>query len=110
MKKILHISSMSILVAGTIILLAFTDMEYQSKIFRSFRIDVLNPSERSMITAEEITSLVVDKFGEIEGSPMARIDLYELENTVLINPYVSSCEVYQTIEGDLVLKARGQPR
>jgi cell division protein FtsQ len=97
---------MLILVAGTIILLAFTDMEYQSKIFRSFRIDVLNPSERSMITAEEIAILVVDKFGDIEGSPMARIDLYELENTVLINPYVSSCEVYQTIEGDLVLKAR----
>ena len=106
MKKILHISSMSILVAGTIILLAFTDMEYQRKIFKSFRVDVLNPSDQAMITAGEITSLVVDKFGEVEGSPMARIDLYELENMVLRNPYVSSCEVYQTIEGDLVLKAR----
>jgi cell division protein FtsQ len=106
MKKILHISSMAILVAGTIFLLAFTDMAYQGKTFRSLRIDVLNPSEQSMITAGEITSLVVDKFGEIEGSPLARIDLFDLENTVLINPYVSSCEVYQTIEGDLVLKAR----
>jgi cell division protein FtsQ len=106
MKKILHISSMVILVAGTILLLAFTDMEYQSKTFRSFRVDVLNPSEQSMITSGEITSMVIDKFGKIEGSPMALINLYELENTVLLNPYVSSCEVYQTIEGDLVLKAR----
>jgi cell division protein FtsQ len=105
MKKILHISSMAILVAGTIFLLAFTDMEYQKETFRSFRVDVYNPSERAMITAEEITRLVVDKFGEIEGAPMLRIDLNELENTVLINPYIATCEVYQTIEGDLILKA-----
>ncbi|MCU0370028.1 MAG: hypothetical protein MUC31_01325, partial [Bacteroidales bacterium] len=34
------------------------------------------------------------------------IDLYELERAVLINPYISSCEVFQTIDGGLVLKAR----
>lgn len=106
MKKILHISFISILVAGTIALLAFTDIEYQGKAFRSFTIDILNPSDRAMITADEIKNLVTGKFGQIEGATMARVDLYELENTVQANPYVSSCEVYQTIEGDLVLKAR----
>lgn len=106
MKKILHISFTSILVAGTIFLLAFTDIEYQQKTFRTFKIDVLNPTDGAMITADEIKTLVSGKFGQIEGSPMARIDLYELENMVLANPYVSSCEVYQTIEGDLMLKAR----
>jgi cell division protein FtsQ len=106
MKKILHISLMSTLVAGTIFLLAFTDMEYQGNAFRSFSIDVLNPSESAMITADEIKSLVTAKFGQIEGATMARLNLYELENMVLANPYVSACEAYQTIEGDLVLKAR----
>lgn len=105
MKKILHISFTSILIAGTIFLLAFTNIEYEGKSFRSFTIDVLNPSDRAMITAEEIKNLVTGKFGQIEGATMARVDLYELENTVLANPYVSSCEVYRTIEGDLVLKA-----
>jgi cell division protein FtsQ len=106
MKKILHISFTSILVAGTVLLLAFTNMEYQQKTFRTFKIDVLNASDRAMITDKEIADLVTSKFGIIEGSSIARIDLYELENTVLANAYVSSCEVYQTIEGDLVLKAR----
>jgi cell division protein FtsQ len=106
MKKILHISFMSILIAGTIVLLAFTNMEYQGKAFHSFTIEILNPSERAMITADEIKSLVTGKFGQVEGTTMARVDLYELENTVLANPYLSYCEVYQTIEGDLVLKAR----
>lgn len=106
MKKILHILAMSILVAGTVFLLAFTGMEYQNETFRSFHVDVLNPSERAMITANEITAMVIDKFGEIEGSPMAQTDLYQLENDVQANPYVSSCEVYCTIQGDLILKAR----
>jgi cell division protein FtsQ len=106
MKKILHISLMLVLIAGTIFLLAFTDLEYHYKSFRSFTIDVLNPSERAMITADEIKSLVTGKFGQIEGATMSQVNLYDLENTVLANPYVSACEVYQTIEGDLVLKAR----
>jgi cell division protein FtsQ len=59
-----------------------------------------------MITSPEITEMVVDKFGHIEGSPLARIDLYKMENIVLSSPYVSSCEVFQTMGGDLVLKAR----
>jgi cell division protein FtsQ len=106
MKRILHISFTSILVAGTIFLLAFTDMEYQHKTFRTFKINVLNPTDGSMITVDEIKTIVTGKFGQIEGASMARIDLNDLENTVLANPYVSSCEVYQTIEGDLMLKAR----
>jgi len=106
MKKILHISFFVILIAGTISLLAFTDHEYQRGNYKSFQIDVLNPSEQAMITLDEINGLIIKNFGEIEGSHIARIDLYKLETTVLGNPYVSSCEVFQTIEGDLVLKAR----
>jgi len=106
MKRILHISFMVILIAGTIFLLAFTDQEYQQKTYKSFRIDVLNPSEQAMITADEIRKLVTDNFGEIEGSPISGIDLNKLETSVLGNPYVSSCEVFQTIGGGLILKAR----
>jgi cell division protein FtsQ len=106
MKKVLHISFMAILIAGAIILLAFTDLEYQQRTCTSFRIDVLNQSEEAMITSAEITDLVTDKFGKIEGSKIARIDLYQLENMVRDNPYVSSCEVFETIGGDLELKAR----
>lgn len=106
MKKILHISFIVILVAGTIFLLAFTDQEYQRGTYKSFRIEVLNPSEEAMITLEEIRELIVKNFGEIEGSPMAAINLIELEAKVLSNPYVSSCEVFQIIGGGLVLKAR----
>jgi cell division protein FtsQ len=106
MKKILHISFMAILMAGFILLVAFTDREHHGKSYKSFSIEVLNPAEQSLITLEEIRELVKKNFGMIDGSPIAGIDLMELERTVLVNPYVSSCEVYQTIGGDLVMKAR----
>jgi len=106
MKKILHLSFMIILVAGTIFILAFTDQEHQQLNYKSFLIEVLNPSESVMINSDEIKELVIKNFGEIEGAPIARIDLVKLENTVLGNPYISSCEVFQTIGGGLVLKAR----
>jgi len=106
MKRILHISFMVVLVAGFIFLVAFTDREHQALSYKSFSIEVLNPSEQSLITLDEIRELVKRNFGEIEGSPIAGIDLVELEKTVLVNPYVSSCEVYQTIGGGLVMKTR----
>jgi cell division protein FtsQ len=106
MKKILHISLVLILISGTIFLLAFTDREYQQRTYKDFRIDVLNPSEEVLITPEEIREIIDKNFGKIEGSPITGIDLYELERAVLINPYISSCEVFQTIDGGLVLKAR----
>jgi len=106
MKRILHISFMVILLAGTAFLLAFTEQEYKRKTYRDFRIDVLNASEIAMITSDEIKELIVKKFGEIEGSPITGIDLNELESFVTGNPYVSSCEVFQTIGGELILKTR----
>jgi cell division protein FtsQ len=106
MKRILQISFMVILIAGSVFLVAFTDQEHQRSAYKSFSIEVLNPSEQALITSDEIKELVINNFGEIEGAPVARIDLFKLENSVLANPYVSSCEVFQTIGGALILKAR----
>lgn len=106
MKKILHISFMAILVAGTIFLVAFTDLEHQGSYYKNFRLEVLNPSDQAMINSKEIDNLIVKKFGKIEGAPISGIDLYQLEQTVVSNPYVATCEVFQTIEGSLVMKVR----
>jgi cell division protein FtsQ len=106
MKKVLYITWMAILIVGPILLLSFTDMDYHTKACKSFKVDVLNPSDAAMINSEEISELVADKFGRIEGSSLSVLHLYDLENTVAANPYVSSCEVFETMGGNVVLKAR----
>jgi cell division protein FtsQ len=104
MKKLLHISIMALLAAGLVFVLAFTDVEHNNKSYRNFRTEILNPSEKAMITLEEIDRLVAGKFGKIEGTPVRNINLYELENTVRANPYISKCEVFKTIDGNLEMK------
>jgi cell division protein FtsQ len=105
MKRILYISGMVILIAGTIFLPAFTDREHQAKYYSGFYIEILNASDEDMITLDEIRDLIDRNFGEIEGTPVNAINLAELEDVVLRNPYVSACEVYQTIDGGLFMKA-----
>jgi cell division protein FtsQ len=105
LKSILNISFMLILVVGTIVLLAFTDQEHITKTYKHFRVEILNPSDEAMITLEDINALITRHFGDIEGSPVLGIDINKLEATVLANPYVSKCEVFQTIDGGLVMKA-----
>jgi cell division protein FtsQ len=106
MKKLLNISFLILLLVALIVLPAFTDLEHLRKTYQSFTVEILNPSDRAMITQDEIRNLVKKNFGEIEGSPTSVIDLIKLEKIILDNPYVSACEVYKTMDCDLVLKAR----
>lgn len=103
-KRIIYISFTLILFVGTIVLLAFTDAEHTTKNYKSFRVDILNPSDEALITLEGIHSIIERNFGKIEGSPILGTDLVKLEKTVLANPYVSKCEVFQTIDGGLIMK------
>jgi cell division protein FtsQ len=95
---------MFILVVGTIVLLAFTDLEHTTKTYKSFRVEILNPSDEAMITLDDINAFIVRNFGNIEGSPVLGVNIFKLETAVLANPYVSKCEVFQTIDGGLVMK------
>lgn len=105
MKRILNISLMAILVSGTLFLVSFADQKHQVLKYVAFNVEVLNPSEEALITDTEIREMVTDRFGKIEGALISLVDLAELEKMVRDNPYVSSCEVYQTISGELNLKA-----
>jgi cell division protein FtsQ len=104
MKRILKISFMVLLLLGVIVLPAFTDLEHTARNYKSFHIDIMNPSENDLITLEEIDKMITAKFGQIEGAPVLGIDLYKLETIVEASPYISKCEVYQTISNGLEMK------
>lgn len=108
MKKIIQISFSAILIAGAIFLVGFTGNEHRGKTYHSFRILVLNAEDQAMISDEEIRELVREQFGDIEGSRMTAVNLHKLENFIRGNPYISSCEAYQTLSGTLTLKARAR--
>lgn len=103
-RTILYISFMGLLMAGTAFLVAFTDIEHKKKSYQAFDLEILNPTDRALITNEEIHQIIEKKFGKIEGAPIVATDLLELENTVAANPYIAACEVYQTIDMKVEMK------
>jgi cell division protein FtsQ len=86
------------------VLLAFTDIEHSTKSYKSFSVEILNPSPRALIDIKDLHSLIGRNFGKIEGAPVLAVDLFKLEMTVLANPYIARCEVFQTIDGGLIMK------
>ena len=103
-KTILYILFMGLLVVGSAFLVAFTDIEHKKKPVRAFDLEILNPSENALITHEEIVEVIHRKFGEIKGATLSTTDLFQLENSVLANPYIAACEVYQTIDMKVEMK------
>ena len=61
MKRILHISLMLMLVAGTLFLFSFADRKHKATRYKSFSIDIINASEEALITEKEIRSLIEDQ-------------------------------------------------
>ncbi|HNQ82773.1 MAG TPA: hypothetical protein PLW31_01340 [Bacteroidales bacterium] len=106
MKKLLNILFLIFLMAAVIILPAFTDLEHHRNVYREFTVEVLNQTDKSLITTSEIHELVRKNFGEIKGSPVSIIDIDKMEKLVDGNPYVSACEVYKTMDCELIMKAR----
>lgn len=106
MKKVLHISLMIILLAGTFILVSFADQKHRVHRYKSFKIEVLNETDDALITEKEIREMMAEKFGNVEGAMISMIDLVEMEKMAADNPYISVCEVYQTVSGELIMKVR----
>jgi cell division protein FtsQ len=104
MKRILNISLMAALVIGTSFLVSFADRTHHAQRLKTFTIDILNPGEDALITEKELRDLIVEEFGRIEGAMITMVNLDRLEALVRDNPYISGCEVYRTIAGDLRMK------
>jgi cell division protein FtsQ len=106
MKRIIHISLMIMLVAGTFFLVSFADQKHRVQRHKSFEIVILNATDDALINEKEIREIIADQFGDIEGAMISMINLGVMEKMVRDNPYVSVCEVYQTISGSLIMKVR----
>jgi cell division protein FtsQ len=104
MKRILYIIYMVILVAGTVVLLAFSDLEHTTGSYKSFSVEILNSADTAMITLDNINAIITRNFGQVAGAPVLGIDIHKMEKAILANPYVSKCEVFQTIDKGLEMK------
>ncbi|MDG1040218.1 MAG: cell division protein FtsQ/DivIB [Polaribacter sp.] len=73
------------------------------------KIDIeFSEGNNSFLTQEMVNKLLIQNHDTLKNQPKSVIDLQELEQTVLLNPYVENATVFYTIDG--VLKAKVKQR
>lgn len=103
-KRILIISGWVLLVAGASVLLGFAKSKRNSMLCKSVDIIVAQKGADLFITPEQVRALITKDQGAVEGEPMDKINLPQMEQMLKDNPYITNAQVYATLDGDIKIK------
>ncbi|MFA4851307.1 MAG: hypothetical protein WC599_02205 [Bacteroidales bacterium] len=104
MKKIIHISVWTILVAGLFVILGFAERQHQSLICRNLDILIRYNSDDYFITVDDINTFFAKKGLKIRGAALSDIDAGKIEAALYTIPYVEKADVYVSIDGDVKIR------
>lgn len=103
-KRILIISGWVVLIAGASVLLGFAKTKRNNTQCKSIDITITQKGSNLFITSDEIHALITKDQGIVEGKPMNKINLPELEQMLKDNPFITNAQVYATLDGDIKIK------
>ena len=103
-KRILIISGWVVLVAGASVLLGFAKSKRSTTLCKSVDINIAQKGAHLFITSDEIRALITKDQGVVEGKPMDKINLPELQQMLKDNSYIINVQVYATLDGDIKIK------
>ena len=94
-KKILRISFWVILVAGLAMIFAFAQKQEGDLLCKKINITVLRDAgtENYFVEESAIRSLIAQKFGQVENTPLRNLDVNFLERLIYANPWVERSDV-----------------
>ncbi len=102
-KRIFIISGWVVLVSGAALLLGFAKSKRNNTLCKSVDISIQQKGSRGLfITSEQIRAFIVQQDqGVLEGKPMDKINLREIEAMLKDNSYIIDAQVYATLDGDI---------
>lgn len=103
-KRILIISGWIVLVSGASVLLGFAKSKRNSTLCKSVDIAIAEKNSNLFITSDEIRALITKDQGKVEGKPMDKINLPEMEQMLKDNSFIINAQVYATLDGDIKIK------
>lgn len=104
-KRILIISGWIVLVVGASVLLGFAKSKRNNTLCKSVRVEIVQKGNSLFITPAEICALIAkNQQGVVEGKPMDKINLPEMEEMLKENPYIINAQVYATLDGNITIK------
>ncbi|NQT77714.1 MAG: hypothetical protein HQ565_08370 [Bacteroidetes bacterium] len=104
MKKILRISFWMLLIAGVIVLLTFIGQKHNETICHSFDLSIVGPDTDHLITAEELSEMIIIRTDTLKGKTLAEIDFNEIRRILNSIPYIKSADIQTEISGRLNIR------
>jgi cell division protein FtsQ len=100
-KKIIYITLTVLILGGSLYLAATAGMQQRHVRYQLFNLKISNPQINPLITEEEINDTLISKFGKIEGQSIESVPIFEIEQFLRSIPYISSTNVYSTLNGSM---------
>jgi cell division protein FtsQ len=100
-KKMLYIAMTVAILGGSLYLAATAGIQQRHVRYQLFTLFVENPQKNPLITDEEIHDTIVKQFGKIEGQSLEQVPIFEVEQFLKSIPYISSTNVYSTLNGSM---------
>ncbi len=69
-------------------------------------INVHDSSGTGFVDRNDIQQIIQNKFGELEGKPIASINISLLEKIINTNPFIREAEVFSTIDGKVNIEVK----
>jgi cell division protein FtsQ len=103
-----QIGKVSLIVAAFIVSLGFASHRQSVMPCSGVLINVYDSTGTGFIDRNDIHQIIQNKFGRLEGKPVASINISLLEKIINNNPFVREAEVFSTVDGkvNIVVKQR----
>ena len=89
---------------GLVMLMGFIDTKSSEQACTAVRVILLG--NESFIEQQDISALVIEKFGELEGRTLESIPIHQIEQDLSQIPYVFSAVVTADMDGVLTVRVR----
>lgn len=106
LRKIAFWAMWVMLVAGSVVLLGFSNVEQYNRPCRRIYITMDYGQADRLVFREEIDSLIRRTTGRISGKPLGWVNIRKIENSIKTQPYIEKVHIYESLEGNLFVDVK----
>jgi cell division protein FtsQ len=103
-KKFFRVTLWVLIGITFIVSVSFSDSKRSEMLCSEVQIFLMDTMGHSFVERNDIEEIITGKFGNPQGKPLHSINISLLEKIINNNPFVSTAQVFSTIDGKLVIE------
>ncbi len=101
MKRVLKTLGVGVILVYFPVMLAFVSYDKHKTLCRGIESEISDSVANRFISAQEVKDVVLEKYPDILGKPLDKINTEEMEHFFEKYPAIKNCEVFYTLSGIL---------